>query len=521
MPSPRLASLWWLVAGVACGVLVALSVPPFGWWPLAWVGFAGLAYVLPGRSPRQRLALGFGAGLGQYVLGLLWVEEFSVPGCVILMIVSALFSAVALLLVPTGRRRSVAIGLPALMVLADWVRDRYPLGGFPLGGASLGQADSPLAPTLKIGGSLLLTGVTVVCGVVLAEIVYTGRSWATARSAWSARRSGHRQAWATTAGAAGMALLVVVLVVLGDGSPSGAGGDLKPIRVALVQGGGKRGTRAIFTNPQVVFDRHLAASQNLRLPLNLVVWPEGVLQSHLPFSTGPDAAAVASLARTTDATVVVGVEQDVGDRHYLNEAVAWAPDGRIVGTYVKNHRVPFGEYVPYRSFIEKFVNIADVPYDAIPGHGPGILRTPAAPLGVMISYEVFFDGRARGAVRAGGQALVVPTDTASYRSTQVPTQELAAAELRARETGRWVLQVTETGYTAVVDPSGRVVEKSALDRQQVLYATVPLETGRTWYVDIGDGPVAWLALVLAALAWVLARPDAGARHADQWSRTSR
>lgn len=275
-------------------------------------------------------------------------------------------------------------------------------------------------------------------------------------------------------------------------------------------------TREISTNPQVVFQRHYAASAVLRPPVDLVVWPEGVLQSDIPFTTTPDAAAVASMARYLQATVLVGVDQDVGVRHYLNEVVAWAPNGQIVGYYVKNHLVPFGEYVPDRPLVQRFFNLQDVPLDAIAGHGPGILRTPAGPIGVMISFEVFFDGRARAAVRAGGQILVVPTNTASYRSTEVPTQELAAARLRSWETGRWTLQVTPTGYTAVITPTGRVVQSTTLDKQGVLEATVPREDGRTVYVDIGDAPDAILSVLLAGLAWLLVRMRRRTRHHDSW-----
>jgi apolipoprotein N-acyltransferase len=270
----------------------------------------------------------------------------------------------------------------------------------------------------------------------------------------------------------------------------------------------------------VVFDRHLEASQSLQPPLDLVVWPEGVLQSHDPLATSDEASEVSDLAQRLGATVLVGVEQDVGTHHYLNEVVAWGPDGKIHGTYVKNHLVPFGEYVPWRSFLSKFFNLAEVPLDAIAGHSPGFLRTPAAPLGIMISYEVFFDERARSGVRAGGQVLVVPTNTASYRSSQVPTQELAAARLRAWETGRWLLQVTPTGYSAIVGPTGKVVQRTTLGEQRVIEGTVPRETGRTVYVILGDTPIALLALLVTAASWAFVRRDRREHHHDRWSRLS-
>lgn len=506
-----------VAAGLGCGVLVALSLPPFGWWPLAWLGVAGATLTLVGLPIRSRLAVGAAFGLGQYTIGIWWVHEFSIPGYVALVVLSAVFTTAAFALVPAGRLRLVALALPATITLADWARDRYPIGGFPLGGISLGQAGGPLAPGLRLGGSLLLTASTAMSGVTVALLVQAVRAWRAARTPWLASSSGHRGAMTATGGFALAAVLSVAVPLAGWLSPDGGGGHLTPLRVGLVQGGGPRGTRAINTDPEVVFARHLVASDQLRPPLDLVVMPEGILQSHLPYTSGVDAREVAAVASSLNATVLVGVEQDVGTSHYVNDEVAWSPTGQIVSHYQKNHIVPFGEYVPLRSVVNAFFNVADVPFDAIPGHSHAFIDTPAAPLGIMISYEVFFDGRARSGAQAGGQILVVPTNTASYRSTQVPTQEVAAARLRAWETGRWVVQVTPTGYSAVIGPDGRVHDRSTLGKSQVITALVPRETGRTVFVDIGDEPVALLALLCVVAAWAVAWRSTRPVHHDDWS----
>ena len=135
--------------------------------------------------------------------------QFSIPGYLALVVAGAFYFAVAVALVPSDRRQCVAIALPATMILAEWVRDRYPLGGFPLGAASLGQAAGPLAPSVRFGGSLLLMGVMVLAGVAGAELWWAARGWLAVRSPWRGSRPGVKPA------SAAFAALVVLLVTIG------------------------------------------------------------------------------------------------------------------------------------------------------------------------------------------------------------------------------------------------------------------------------------------------------------------
>ena len=128
----------------------------------------------------------------------------------------------------------------------------------------------------------------------------------------------------------------------------------------------------------------------------------------------------------------------------------------------------------------------------------------------MVSFEVFYADRSRPSVRAGAQLLVVPTNTSSYSSSQVPAQELAAAQVQAVQTGRDLVQAAPTGFTAVVTQRGVIVRRSVLGRRQVVTATVALRRGMTPYDRWGDLP----ALVLAAVAL-----GAGWLRQARWSAT--
>jgi apolipoprotein N-acyltransferase len=300
-----------------------------------------------------------------------------------------------------------------------------------------------------------------------------------------------------------VALLIAAVIVLAGRIGPDGGSRTGPVwRVAVVQGGGPRGLHAVESDPEIVFQRQMVASAALQGPLDLVLWPEDVLQVERPVSETPEGAQVGRLARRLGATVVVGVVEDQGRDHFRNAAVAWAPTGSIVSRYDKVHRVPFGEYVPYRQFFAHLADLSLVPRDAIPGHGTGLLPTPIGRVGVVLSYEVFFGGRDRSAIKSGGQLLLVPTNASSYRISQVPTQEVAAARLAAWETGRDTLQAAPTGYSAIIDHDGRVVARSVLGRREVLMGNVVPRRGKTLYVRFGDLPVLVLALAVVVAAWL-------------------
>lgn len=471
-----------VVPSVGAGGLVALSIPPWAFWPLAFAGIALLAWRLDGLSVGRRAWVGLLFGFGLFGPTLFWISEFHAVGYVLLLMLEGSFFAAAAALVPADRSRIAALAaLPAAYALAEVARGVVPFGGLPMGGVPLGQVTGPLAPSLRIGGAYLLTALAVALGAAVVA------------AAW--------QHWRVAA-----ALVAVPVLVAGFGAiaPDGQEGegtrDGDTLRVAIVQGGGPRGFRAVFSDPGDVLAAHLAVSDNLRGPLDLVLWPENTIDVPT-INDSVEEEALSSVARKVDATVVAGVTEDVGADNFQNVAVAWGPDGRIVDRYVKVHRVPFGEYVPLRGFLERVVDLSVLPRDAVAGGRAGILRTPAGSFGVAISYEVFFGERGRAAVHAGGQALLVPTNAASFTTSQVPTQEVAAGQLRAWETGRWVLMSAPTGYGAAIDPSGQVVARTTLGVAELLRAEAALRDGRTIYVIAGDWPVVLAALALVAAAW--------------------
>jgi apolipoprotein N-acyltransferase len=518
------------VPALASGVGLALSLPPWGWWILAFPAAGLLWWRLGGLRPRTRLWAGYLAGLGCYVPGLMWARSFTVPGAIVLIAAEAGFTAVACLAVPAGGTLARALAFPAALTLSEAARMAWPFGGLPIGGVFLGQAGGPVLGVARLGGPLALTAIVYIGGVGVgalgeavaralrdgarAQAFATGGSDGVNPAADGGPTGGWRRI--VSGAVAGLGPLVLVgvvacVVVVGvsvgaDHAPDG-GASVGTVSAAAVQGGGARGFSKSQINPSVVLAAQMSETRRLEerdTAPQLVLWPEDVVSLDTPLSDSPEESVLSSLARTLHATLVVGVTEDISSTAFRNEVVAWGPDGTLVSRYEKVHRVPFGEYVPYRSFFAHLANLSAVPLDAVPGTGTGLLPTPAAPLGAMISYEVFYADRGRSSVRDGAQLLIVPTNASSYATAQVPTQEIAASRVQAVQQGRDLLQAAPTGYSAAITHRGVVLQRSALGAPQIVAADLSRRVGWTLYVRFGDWPPLGLAALALIIGWHLA-----------------
>lgn len=465
------------------GLCLVAAVPPWGWWPLAIVGVALLDGLLADQPAFTRFRRTWVVAATWLYPGMVWMWDLTPPGYLVAGAAYAAYFGVAAALTPPGAGRRVA--LPGAVALAEVARWAWPFGGVPLATIPMGQAAGPLAEVVRLAGPVLLVVVVVVAGQALAAAV--GRQW---------RPAG-----------VGTAVVAAAVLVAGLAPRGEAVGELD---VALVQGGGPQRTRAADTDEREVFERHLAASQQVATPVDLVVWPENVVNV-TEFATSREREELAELARRLDTTLVVGIVEDAGPGRFENAAVAFAPDGTVVDRYDKVRIVPFGEYVPLRGLLERVAGDTLPGKDAVRGDGRATLDTPVGRLGVAISWEIFFAGRAREGIADGGEVLLNPTNGSSYWLTIVQGQQVASSRLRALETGRWVLQTAPTGFTALVTPDGEVVDRSAVSEARVIHGTIERRRGDTWATRLGDRPAIALSALLVAAGWAL---DRRSRRAD-------
>jgi apolipoprotein N-acyltransferase len=462
---------------VAAGLAIVASIPPWGWWPFGIVGIAMLDLLVADQPALTRFRRTWLVCVVWLSIGMVWMWDLTPPGYVIASVSYAAYFGVAVALVPPRRGRRLA--LPGAIALAEALRWAFPFGGVPLATIPQGQVAGPLVDVVRVAGPLLLVIVTVVLGQALAAAI----------------RREHNTA------AMGTAVAVAAVLVAAFAPTATPTTDLD---IALVQGGGPQRTRDSAETRPIVFQAHLDASELIDGPVDLVLWPENVAHVGDQLEGSTQETQLANLARSLDTTLVVGIIERAGPGRFHNAAVVWGPDGQIIDRYEKVRRVPFGEMTPFRGLLERIAGDTIVANDAVPGTGPAVITTPAGPMAVAISWEVFFAGRVREGVGLDAEIVLNPTNGSSYWLTIVQSQQVASSRLRAIETDRWILQAAPTGFSALIEPDGTVVERTGISERQVIQATVQRRTGNTWAVQLGDRVPIVAAMLLVGAAWLLA-----------------
>lgn len=242
---------------------------------------------------------------------------------------------------------------------------------------------------------------------------------------------------------------------------------------------------------------------------DLIVWPE----TALPFFFQEDtekASKIFSLAAESKAALVFGspaYRRQEGIVRYYNRAYLIGPQACHVSSYDKIHLVPFGEYVPLKRYLPFIRRLVEAAGDFEPGELLRPLKAGDLSLGVLICFEAIFPELARGLVHEGADLLVNLTNDAWFGRTSAPFQHLSMAVFRAVENRRPMIRAANTGFSALIAPTGLIQAQSRLFVETILIGSMPVATFQlTIYTRFGDVfALTLLGLAAAHLGWMLCR----------------
>jgi apolipoprotein N-acyltransferase len=291
--------------------------------------------------------------------------------------------------------------------------------------------------------------------------------------------------------------LLIAALVYGQWRLGQTFADGVQVNVAVVQGGtppspaGDEEKRAARLATYIELTKSVASTQPA-----LIVWPEYAIENYLQEST-PARDAVLHLSEELGADLVLGgphyVLSPSGTRYH--NSVYLVRDGHLAARYDKNRLVPFGE----DSRGEWLFGPKAVSYAA--GSGGFVLPTSSLHLGAFVCVESMYPELVREAGRAGADVLVNLSNDYWFGYAASARHQLDISALRAVENRRYLLRATPTGYSAVVDPYGRIVAQSEFATPQVLSGLVRAATTVTPYQRWGDA-FAWLVIASVAVATI-------------------
>jgi len=503
---------------LAAGALSALAMAPFNAWPVLFVTFPVAVWLIDGAAAGKQRGVpaaalsGFWFGLGYFVPGLYWIGNaflvdaqtfawlmpFAVLGLpAYLALFPALGFALARLLWTKDATRVLALAVG--LTVSEWLRG-HALSGFPWN--AFGYALSEPLALAQTASLIGLWGMTFLAVAIFSSPAVLIDGSSRGRKPWIAP-------------AAALALLIA-MGLFGAVRLSLQPTELTKVRLRIMQPNLQQDVKFNYGAKAEVMQKYLALSDRASGPqstgvrdVQILIWPE----SAFPFFLTREADAMAQIADLLpQGTVLLTGSVRAPDgppgmrvtRAY-NSIYAIDHDGGVLSVYDKLHLVPFGEYLPFQAWMEKlgFVQLTKVHGGFIPGTRRRTMEVPNAPPALpLICYEAIFPGKVAARDERPGWIINVTNDGWFGNSTG-PYQHLQQARMRSIEEGLPMVRAANTGVSAVIDPSGRIVARLGLGIDGVLDANLPSALTPTVYARLGNIPAA--VIVAAALLFVVRR----------------
>lgn len=485
-----------ITAGAAGAGLVA-TFAPFG---AAWLAPLLLAVLILlwnlATTPREAAWLGFCFGLGLFSAGTYWLYiSLNILGGLwpplALLLMLGLIVAMATYVAATGALvvwvapaagawPRWLLAIPAAWILFEWLRGWLFTGfpwlsvGYAFGDGLLG-AYAPLAGVYGVSWVVML-----LAGAVAALVLGSVRVRLVAALLASA-------------------LLVSAMLLQQQSWTRPSGPEL---RVTLVQGAVPQELKWRPEQLQPTLDLYRDLSFTAQ-PQDLLIWPEAAVPA-LPFEIPEFLDELQDALLERDTSLFTGIlTYDLDRGQYMNTLWALGPEP---GMYHKRHLVAFGEYFPLPQFATRWLRIMNLPSESIASGDADqpLLTVRGQPVAATICYELAF-GAEQLRFLPQATLLVNVSNDGWFGDSIAPHQHLQIGQMRARETGRFLLRATNTGITAVIAPDGEVRQRLPQFVSGTLDATVLPYTAATPYVRWGNRPLLGLAIVLLTLAAILTR----------------
>lgn len=483
---------------------------------VAWVipvAVAGFVVATRGLRLRSAFVVGLVFGAAFYFTHIWWMRAVGFSAWIALSTLETLFFAVmGSLSALLQRHRLWPLWFASAWTAVEVWRSGWPLGGMPWGRLAFGVVDTPVAEALPYAGAVGVSFLLALLGALLAWLV-TG----------PVVGEGSRRVAAGCL--VGLVALLAVPALLPWEAQTWAQTDGE-ITVAAVQGDVPGNGDDILYDYRQVTQNHVDATVDLARRVeagevprpDFVLWPENSTAVD-PFDDPETNSGIRTASAAIGVPILVGAIVDGGPGQVLNQGIVWDPDTGAGDRYTKWHPVPFGEYIPGRSFFlgySFFDRLREVGRDMLTGTRREPLDVGGIEVADAICFDIAYDDGLQAQLSNGAELLVVQSSNATFIHTHQIDQQFAITRLRALETGRWVAVATTNGVSGIIAPDGRVVTTADTRTRAVLVEQVGLTDALTPAVRIGtwSGRVAVLLTGLGVALCLLPYRHRGQQDVD-------
>lgn len=487
--SMKFISKWkWELISPFAGMLLTLAFAPYDYWFLGFLSLIFVFYSWQGVSPCRAFLRGYLYGSGLFGLGVSWVyisihdyggAHYIGAGLLtaFFCLFWALFPAMtAYLVVKLAAKKGVwkrVFLLPAVWILVEYFRGYLLLNGFPWLQVSYTQLDTPLAGYIPLLGGYGVGFLLLFSVVLVTETLRIKKLWRIST------------AILTTVWGCGFGL-----TYLDWTGPIG-----QPIKVTLIQGNVPQDKKWLPQyRIQTLMDYRRLTERHW--DSDVVIWPETAIPAFYHQVDEFYLQPLEQQARLNHTDVIVSMPgKGKSPKDNYNMVVTL---GAERGEYKKNHLLPFGEYLPLQPLSGYVLDLLGVSLgNFLPGgDDQKLMQAGGYPFATSICYEDAFASAFLPALPEAAY-LVNVTNDAWFGDSLEPHQHMQIARMRALEMGRYLLRVTNTGLTGIVDPKGKIVEQAPMFEQATISVRIKPMTGMTPYARIGD------ELVIAGLSLLL------------------
>jgi apolipoprotein N-acyltransferase len=467
------------------GGLLTLAFAPFHIWLFAFICPAVLLWHWQTASAKRSFTQGLCFGIGLFGSGISWVfisiYNYGGTSLLVACLITALFVlALALLIAINGLllgfyRQANAYKclclFPVSWVCFEWLRSTL-FTGFPwllLGYTQMSNSLAGYAPVLSVYGVSLMT-------LILAGIMVL----------WLRKQSLQYSL-----------PLAILVCLLGYGlhlihwtQPAG-----KAQTVSLIQGDIPVSIKWVPGAAEQIANTYVDLTNSHWQ--DLVIWPENALPV-FPEIAQPFLNYLSDLAKQHHSAILLGMPFDAANpTRYFNGALVI---GEGQGHYYKRHLVPFGEYIPWQQQLGSLLQFLDIPMSGF-NKGPEVqspITAHGIPVALFICYEIAYAEEVRSYLNQA-QLIITISDDSWFGHSLGAEQQAEIAQMRALETGRYVLSGSNDGITSIIAPDGRVLAKAPRYVQTVLTGSVYPMTGSTPWLRFGLWPLLAIALAMVLL----------------------